>query len=341
MLRSMPLVVCQMSDFEPIVIGFVCNECVYAAADLAGTSRMSYPSNIRLIRVPCSGQVDMIHILRAFENGADGVFVGGCLKEQCHYVDGNIKAEKRVDFLGEVLKALGLEEKRLSIQFMSASMGNEFARFANEFTTTLKKLGPSPLKKHKVVVRGHEKKREMLRDMLHSISSGLKIKAGDYSEVIPGFGKTIIDEEKCFGCGACAYVCKDGAMRIETMKDKINIINTYWKCTACGTCKDVCPKECLDVKEEFDLMRFLAGGEEMKVKVGMMACERCGESFLPLLLASEVEKMLTDKALSSSYVGLCPKCRTFSQAEKVKVAQGFVGRGKKETGLRSVKVRAK
>jgi coenzyme F420-reducing hydrogenase delta subunit/Pyruvate/2-oxoacid:ferredoxin oxidoreductase delta subunit len=329
-----------MNEFEPVIIGFVCNECVYAAADLAGTSRMSYPSNVRLIRVPCSGQVDFVHILRAFENGADGVFVGGCLKEQCHYVDGNIKAEKRVNFLKEILKALGMEKERLTIQFMSASMGNEFARFAKEFTLILNKLGPSPLKKHKAVVRGYGKKRAMLYDMLLNISSGMK-KKGDYNELLPGFGEIIIDEKKCFGCGACAYVCKDGAMITEIIKDKININNTYWKCTACRTCKDVCPKECLDVEEGFDLMRFLDSKEELKAEVGMMACERCGKSFLPILLASEVEKMLTNNALTSSYVDLCPTCRKFIQAEKIRIAQGFISRGEREAGLRRVKGRAK
>ncbi|UCC40326.1 MAG: hydrogenase iron-sulfur subunit, partial [Candidatus Aminicenantes bacterium] len=176
-----------MKNFEPIIVGFVCNECVYAAADLAGTTRLRYPQNIRMIRVPCSGQVDMIHILRAFENGADGVFIGGCLKEQCHYVDGNIKAEKRVEFLREILKAMGMKEERLSIHLMSAAMAREFVSMAEDFTHTIKKLGPSPLKRRKTSLHTG-KKRDMLRYMFLSISKGLNAKVVNYNDAIPGYG---------------------------------------------------------------------------------------------------------------------------------------------------------
>jgi coenzyme F420-reducing hydrogenase delta subunit/Pyruvate/2-oxoacid:ferredoxin oxidoreductase delta subunit len=316
-----------MKNFEPVIIGFVCNECVYAAADLAGTSRLSYPSNIRLIRVPCSGQVDMIHILRAFENGADGVFVGGCLKEQCHYVDGNIKAERKVSFLKDVLKTMGMEEERLSIHFLSAAMAREFASVANELTSRIKKLGPSPLKKKKGLYQ-YTKKRETLFDMLQSISKGLKSRDFEYNAAISGFGEIEIDEKKCFGCGACAYVCKDGAMTVKTKGNKIYIQNTYWKCTACEKCADVCPKDCVDVNQEFYLKRFLKGGEEVKAEVGMMACNRCGKSYLPLMLATDLEKMLSDMHQSSDHIEFCPECRKFDQAEKMVRVHGIVGKSK-------------
>lgn len=309
-----------MKKFEPVIVGFVCNECMYAAADLAGTTRLSYPSNIRLIRVPCSGQVDMIHILRAFENGADGVFVGGCLKDQCHYVDGNIKADKRVDFLREVLKAMGLEEERLGIHLMSASMGREFAELANELTLKLKKLGPSPLKRQKRSITDI-KKREMFRDMLLSISARLDTKSVKYNYVFPGFADVLVDEKKCVGCGACDYVCKDGAMAVETKDDKLLIKNTYWKCTACGMCQDACPKDCLEVKEGFDLKRFLGDEKEIKAEVEMSKCERCGKSFSPLMLARDIETMLADRTLSGSFIGICPSCRKFIQAEKIRDTQ--------------------
>lgn len=321
-----------MKNFEPIIVGFVCNECVYAAADLAGTTRLRYPQNVRMIRVPCSGQVDMIHILRAFENGADGVFVGGCLKEQCHYVDGNIKAEKRVNFLKEILKAMGMEEERLSIHLMSAAMAREFTGMANELTSTIRKLGPSPLKRRKSSIHPGNK-RDMLRDMFLSISKGLNAKIVNYNEVIPGFGDLIFDKEKCFGCGACGYVCKDGAISFDTKAKKIRIKNTYWKCTACGKCRDICPKECLEVREEFDLMRFLGGKEEVKVEVGMIECERCGKVFLPTMLTHEIENILTNRSLASTYIGICPTCRKFSQAEKIKDFQGVASKMKGE-GLR-------
>lgn len=315
-----------MKNFEPVIVGFVCNECVYAAADLAGSTRLQYPPNVRMIRIPCSGQVDIIHILRAFENGADGVFVGGCLKEQCHYVDGNLKAEKRVEFLTEILKALGLEEERLSIHFLSASMAYDFVKLVNDLTATIKKLGPSPLKNQKRIHIRTDKKRELLHEMMLSISKASDKKISDLNDVFSGFGKVSINEEKCFGCGACVYVCKDGAMTAETKEDKILFKNTYWRCTACGNCKDVCPKDCLDVQEEFDLRRFLYGKEEVAAKVGMSTCERCGISFLPDPINIEMDNFLADKAISSAFLDLCPTCRKFDIAEKIRIAQGFAGR---------------
>jgi coenzyme F420-reducing hydrogenase delta subunit len=129
---------------EPIIIAFCCNECAYAAADLAGISRMQYPTNVQIIRIPCSGKIDMNYILTAFEQGADGVFVAGCLKGQCHYVDGNLNAEARVQFLKGILDALGFGGERLEMYFMSSSMSNKFVETAREFTEKIKKLGPNP-----------------------------------------------------------------------------------------------------------------------------------------------------------------------------------------------------
>ncbi|UCF08390.1 MAG: hydrogenase iron-sulfur subunit [Thermoplasmata archaeon] len=318
-----------MSTFEPLIVGFVCNECVYAAADLAGTSRLSYPSNIRLIRVPCSGQVDMIHILRAFENGADGVFVGGCLPEQCHYVDGNEKAEARVLFLKKVLRALGLSEERLAMQFMSAAMGSEFARAAYEFTAAVRKLGPNPLKKHRGMDLTMDNKRVMLREMVLSIAGGLDRSVRDCIEPQPGFGEPSLDMEKCLGCGACAYVCKNDAMKAEAADDNVLLKHTYWRCTACGNCRDACPKECIEVERNFDLIRFLSDEEELKAEVGMIACGRCGSAFLPTLLASEMEKLLQNKSLFSSFLILCPTCRRFSQAERIRSSHGIQGEWKR------------
>lgn len=318
-----------MKDFEPLIVGFVCNECVYAAADLAGTSRLSYPPNIRLIRVPCSGQVDMIHILRAFENGADGVFVGGCLKEQCHYVDGNEKAEARVNFLKKILKALGLGEERLTMQFMSAAMGSEFARVAQNLTDALKKLGPSPLRNKELTVLTSRNKRENLRDLLSSVAIELNKEPDELHEIIKGFGEPQIDEEKCIGCGACAYVCVNEAMNTEVTDNKVRLIHEYWKCTACGNCRDFCPKECMEVIDNFDLARFLSDEENVKVETGAQMCQRCGDNFLPLLLEEDVKKVLVEKQHTDTYLELCPTCRRFAWAERIRASHGFQGQWKR------------
>ncbi|TET58508.1 hydrogenase iron-sulfur subunit [Candidatus Bathyarchaeota archaeon] len=136
-----------MADFEPLIIGFLCNWCAYAGADLAGTSRIQYPPNIHIIRVMCSGRVDPTFILEAFKNGADGVLVAGChLPSDCHYLTGNFQAEKRMLLLKKVLSELGLEPERLKLEWISASEGEKFAAVVRNMVSTLKKLGPSPFK---------------------------------------------------------------------------------------------------------------------------------------------------------------------------------------------------
>jgi len=129
-------------NFEPKIVGFLCNWCSYAGADLAGVSRMQYPPNIRVIRVMCSGRVDPTFILKAFACGADGVLVLGCHPGDCHYLVGNYKTLRRVPLLREMLKQLGIEEERLRLDWVSASEGDRFARIVKEMTEKVKELGP-------------------------------------------------------------------------------------------------------------------------------------------------------------------------------------------------------
>jgi coenzyme F420-reducing hydrogenase delta subunit len=133
---------------EPVVVTFCCWWCAYGAADLAGSSKMDYPSNVRIVRVPCTGRIDAIHILSAFQEGADGVMVEGCLKDGgCHYIDGNMKAEKRVTALKKQLEGIGFSGDRLEMYFMSAGEPDKFIKAAADFFEKMKKIGPSPLKK--------------------------------------------------------------------------------------------------------------------------------------------------------------------------------------------------
>jgi F420-non-reducing hydrogenase iron-sulfur subunit len=135
-------------EFEPKIVGFLCNWCSYAGADLAGTSRIQYPPNIRIIRVMCSGSVDSMYILRALLEGADGVFIGGCHPGDCHYIDGNYKARRRMVLLENVLETLGLEKDRVWLRWISASEGQKFADTMKEMTERIRKLGPNPIAKH-------------------------------------------------------------------------------------------------------------------------------------------------------------------------------------------------
>jgi coenzyme F420-reducing hydrogenase delta subunit len=136
-----------MSDFEPRVIAFCCQYCAYSAADMAGSMRLQYPPNVEIVLVPCTGRFDMLFALKAFENGADGVYVAGCLEGTCHFLDGNIRAKKRVNYLRKELATLGVEEDRLRMYNLSASQGPRFVEFANEFTDLIRGLGPSPFKR--------------------------------------------------------------------------------------------------------------------------------------------------------------------------------------------------
>jgi len=129
-------------EYQPKVIGFLCNWCSYAGADLAGTSRMSYPPNIRIIRVPCSGRIDPLFVLKCFQLGADGVLVSGCHPGDCHYTDGNYHARRRFVLLRNFLDYLGVERERLRVEWVSASEGQRFAELVSDFTAELAKLGP-------------------------------------------------------------------------------------------------------------------------------------------------------------------------------------------------------
>lgn len=135
-----------MDKFEPKIVAFFCNWCSYAAADLAGTSRMQYPPNTRTIRVMCSGRISELLILKAFALGADGVLVGGCHPGDCHYMKGNLSARRRVAGLKPFLRAIGISSDRLRLQWIGASEGLKMAETISGFTQTIRDLGPSPLK---------------------------------------------------------------------------------------------------------------------------------------------------------------------------------------------------
>ncbi len=134
-----------MSEFDPKIIGFLCNWCSYAGADLAGVSRIQYPSNIRIVRVMCSGRIDPIIPLEVLMKGADGVLILGCHPGDCHYVEGNLYEERKIRMLKKLIALTGMEPERLRLEWVSASEGQRFAQIVTEFTEQIRKLGPSPL----------------------------------------------------------------------------------------------------------------------------------------------------------------------------------------------------
>lgn len=126
---------------EPVIVAFCCMYCAYAAADAAGSMRLTYPPNVHVILVPCSGRVDELFILQAFENGADGVYVAGCEEGSCHFVSGNFRAKKRVGAVKKILSEIGLESERVEMFNISASQGGLFAKVAREMTERIRSLG--------------------------------------------------------------------------------------------------------------------------------------------------------------------------------------------------------
>ena len=129
-------------QYEPVIVGFLCNWCSYRAADLAGTARMHYAPNLRPMRVMCSGRVDPQFVLKALRDGADGVLIAGCHPGECHYVEGNIKALRRFVLLKRMLRQWGVEEERVQLVWASASEGNVLAETVNKMTEQLRVLGP-------------------------------------------------------------------------------------------------------------------------------------------------------------------------------------------------------
>jgi len=132
--------------FEPIILALACNWCSYAGADLAGISRCQYPPNVRIIRVMCSGMVHPNLVINALTKGADGVIMCGCHLGDCHYQEGNRRAEKRAEAITLMLQDFGIEEERFKLAWVSASEGPQFAKLMTEFTEQIRQLGPSPYK---------------------------------------------------------------------------------------------------------------------------------------------------------------------------------------------------
>ena len=137
------------NGFEPQIVAYCCHYCAYSAADLAGSMRLRYPPNILIAKLPCTGRVDVLHLMRAFERGADGVFVAGCEVGTCHFLQGNLQAIRRVAYTKQLLDAIGVGGDRLEMFTMGSSDGPRFAQVATEMTERIRKLGPSPVSREK------------------------------------------------------------------------------------------------------------------------------------------------------------------------------------------------
>ena len=158
-------------DTEPLILAFCCHYCAYAAADLAGSMRLQYPSDVRVLRLPCTGKIEVNYLLAAFERGVDGVIVAGCLEGGCHFLEGNLRARKRVERAQKLLEEIGLKPERLEMFNLSSAEGTRFAEIVVTMSQRLAKLGPSPLRSNQQTM---QKELQQMTDRAEMALAGAK-----------------------------------------------------------------------------------------------------------------------------------------------------------------------
>jgi F420-non-reducing hydrogenase iron-sulfur subunit len=241
-------------EFKPNIVGFLCNWCCYGGADLAGVSRYQFPPYIRVIRVMCSGRVDMSFVLRAFSNGTDGVFIGGCHLNDCHYnTHGNFDAMSMTQLTKKLLEHVGINPDRLRIEWVSAGEGIRYADIMTDFAKQIEKLGPlgssegverKELQSRLAEVRQLvpyiklEKKEKLASHLAEEAEYLTLFSAAEVEELLTQAPSYYIDPAKCKACMICARKCPVAA--IDGGKGLVHIIDQE-KCIKCGTCLEACP----------------------------------------------------------------------------------------------------
>lgn len=238
--------------FEPRIVAFTCTWCGYPSANLAGINKTSYPANVNIVRVMCSGSVEPSIVMDAFEHGADGVIIIGCLMDNCHYVSGNKKAQERVDALRELMDIMGLNSVRLRTEWINASERSKFAAAMTEFVEEVRAVGPIPISQE----ARHAEKRT---------------KEQTISEI-----KQLIDDTgafDCVECGKCTTVCPvakfdpDFAPRTIVLRSMEGIVENIasdrdiWTCSSCEQCNSMCPYK-------VDYAGFIRGMREEAARYG-------------------------------------------------------------------------
>jgi len=268
-------------ETEPKIVAFLCNWCAYAGADLAGSSRLRYPPNVRVIRVMCSGRVDPAFVFQALEMGADGVLVGGCHPGTCHYVSGNFKAEKRMENTKKLLKMIGLTD-RLRLEWVSASEGGKFASLIADFTEELRRIGPNPMK----------------------VQADPKVTVDKKQVVSEAIKKTNV--QYCLECGKCSGSCPISKVNnsfsprriveksLLGLNEKVLSGTDLWSCLTCFLCSERCPSD-VHFPEFVKACRSVAS-LEMKERL-------CAHRGIPMTLS----KMMINPELKQNRMGWLPQ----------------------------------
>ncbi|MFQ6136417.1 MAG: hydrogenase iron-sulfur subunit [Candidatus Hydrothermarchaeales archaeon] len=299
------------TNIKPKVLMFSCEGCGNATLKAVGENRIAYPVVIP-ITVPCLGSVSDIHILRAFDLGADGVLLNGCRGGECRHKNGVKAAAKGVAFIKKLFKALGIGSDRVKMLQGDPEKPKRFADNIAKFTKNLEDLKSTPLKKKEPVdiesiMRDTEDREKTERDLLHAFISSFSEKTGIRTGLIKGdfpFGDVSIDENRCTICGACGSQCSTGGFTAEGKVLPI-VAFTHTYCIACGICEEVCPEKAIKLRKQIDLERFIAAQKE-EIKVKLINCERCGKPIMASTAFNKLTGSLEEEELELPR--LCQDC---------------------------------
>ncbi len=273
----------------------------------------------------CSGRIDPLFILIALEEGADGVIVAGCHPGDCHYVSGNLKAERKMRFLKKVLEPMGLSE-RVELHWISASEGQKFQRVMTDFTNKIRSLGPNPIKIERmrdIKVSKESQKRHHIHELVIDFANWMNFKpegAIEFSEdeIMEGYGVPKYDSDKCIGCGACYRICPEEVIDLRDIGGIRTIGHYYFNCRTCKECAETCPKEAIEIKTEFDLEAFLSRKPVKDIDLELIQCKNCGKFFATKLQLEDIETTVVKGNEEKGIMGieypeamfdLCPECK--------------------------------
>jgi coenzyme F420-reducing hydrogenase delta subunit/formate hydrogenlyase subunit 6/NADH:ubiquinone oxidoreductase subunit I len=335
--------------FEPKILALCCNWCSYAGADLAGTSRLTVPPNLRVIRVNCTGRIDPMFILQALEGGADGVLISGCHEGDCHYSEGNIHSKRRFDFFKKILDEMGIGN-RIEFVHVSAAEGEKWRDVNIQFIEHIRKLGPTPIQDTanptKLVLDDEHSRKGIIRELLISIANRLdytqkKPLSFDPDEVVDGYGFPKRDPDKCIGCFACYSICPENAIKIEDVKKKRKYGTIHAHCLVCKECEKICPKEAITISPGFELLSFLYNEPVWEFDLPLRACSVCKEYYNASAFGDELKEVVSNKVGNEKLeeMGMpynpfttCPDCKRQVMTQTyVHIAQPKMKRSSKKT----------